>query len=89
MRKYELVCLIQPDLDEAAFNGVLDRVKGWVTESGGTWTKWMFGASAGSLTQSASNARANTCSSTCHSRQPRLPDWNRTCVTPKRSCGTC
>ena len=36
MRKYELVCLIQPDLDEAAFNGVLDRVKGWVTESGGS-----------------------------------------------------
>ncbi len=36
MRKYELVCLIQPDLDELAFNGVLDRVKGWVTESGGT-----------------------------------------------------
>lgn len=39
MRKYELVCVIQPDLDEAAFNGVLDRVKGWVTESGGSVDK--------------------------------------------------
>ncbi len=39
MRKYELVCLIQPDLDEAAFNAVLDRVKGWVTESGGSVDK--------------------------------------------------
>ncbi len=39
MRKYELVCLIQPDLDEAAFNGVLDRVKGWVAESGGNVDK--------------------------------------------------
>lgn len=39
MRKYELVCVIQPDLDEAAFNGVLDRVKGWVTESGGNVDK--------------------------------------------------
>jgi small subunit ribosomal protein S6 len=39
MRKYELVCLIQPDLDEAAFNGVLDRVKGWITESGGSVDK--------------------------------------------------
>ncbi|MGE5072473.1 MAG: 30S ribosomal protein S6 [Anaerolineae bacterium] len=39
MRNYELVCLIQPDLDETAFNGVLDRVKGWVTESGGTVDK--------------------------------------------------
>ncbi len=39
MRKYELVCLIQPDLDEAAMNGVIDRVKGWVTESGGSVDK--------------------------------------------------
>ena len=39
MRKYELVCLIQPDLDEAAFNGLLDRVKGWVAESGGNVDK--------------------------------------------------
>ena len=39
MRKYELVCLIQPDLDETAFNGALDRVKGLVTESGGNVDK--------------------------------------------------
>ena len=39
MRNYELVCVIQPDLDEAAFNGVLDRVKGWVTDSGGVVEK--------------------------------------------------
>ena len=39
MRSYELICVIQPDLDEAAFNGVLDRVKGWVTESGGSVDK--------------------------------------------------
>ncbi len=35
MRKYELMCIIQPDLDETAFNGVLDKVKGWVGELGG------------------------------------------------------
>jgi small subunit ribosomal protein S6 len=39
MRKYELVCLIQPDLDEAALNGVIERVRGWVTEAGGTVDK--------------------------------------------------
>ncbi|MGE5074090.1 MAG: 30S ribosomal protein S6 [Anaerolineae bacterium] len=39
MRKYELVCLIQPDLDETAFNGVLDRVKGWVSDAGGSVDK--------------------------------------------------
>ena len=39
MRKYELVCIIQPDLDETAFNGVLDKVKGWVSESGGSVDK--------------------------------------------------
>jgi len=39
MRKYELMCVIQPDLDENAFNGVLDRVKGWISESGGSVDK--------------------------------------------------
>lgn len=39
MRKYELVCIIQPDLDEVAFNGVLEKVKGWVSESGGSVDK--------------------------------------------------
>jgi small subunit ribosomal protein S6 len=39
VRKYELVCLIQPDLDETAFNAVVERVKGWVAESGGSVDK--------------------------------------------------
>ena len=39
MRSYELVCIIQPDLDETAFNGVVDRVKGWISESGGSVDK--------------------------------------------------
>jgi small subunit ribosomal protein S6 len=39
MRNYELVCIIQPDLDEAAFNGLVDRVKGWVSDSGGEVAK--------------------------------------------------
>ena len=39
MRKYELVCILQPDLDENAFNGVIEKVKGWVSESGGNVDK--------------------------------------------------
>jgi small subunit ribosomal protein S6 len=39
MRKYELICVIQPDLDEAAFNTVVEKVKGWISESGGTIDK--------------------------------------------------
>ena len=39
MRKYELVCILQPDLDETAVNGTLDRVKGWVSDAGGTVDK--------------------------------------------------
>ncbi len=35
MRKYELVCIVQPELDETAFKGAVERVQGWVTESGG------------------------------------------------------
>jgi small subunit ribosomal protein S6 len=36
MHKYELVCVIHPDLDEAAFNGVIEKVKGWIVETGGS-----------------------------------------------------
>ena len=39
MRKYELVCVIHPDLDETAFNGVIEKVKGWIIEAGGTADK--------------------------------------------------
>jgi small subunit ribosomal protein S6 len=39
MRNYELVCIIQPDLDETAFKGAVEKVQGWVTESGGTVDK--------------------------------------------------
>lgn len=35
MRDYELVCVIQPDLDETALDGVIERVKGWITEAEG------------------------------------------------------
>lgn len=35
MRNYELICVIQPDLDETALNEVIDKVKDWITEAGG------------------------------------------------------
>ena len=39
MRKYELVCIVHPDLDEAAFNGIVEKVKGWVVETSGSVDK--------------------------------------------------
>ena len=39
MRNYELVCIVQPELDETAFKAVVDRVSTWVTESGGSVDK--------------------------------------------------
>jgi small subunit ribosomal protein S6 len=39
MRSYELVCIIQPDLDETAFNEAVEKVKGWVSEAGGSVDK--------------------------------------------------
>ena len=39
MRKYELVCIIQPELDETAFKGAVERVSNWVTEAGGNVDK--------------------------------------------------
>ena len=35
MRNYELVCIVQPDLDETAFNEAVERVKSWVSDAGG------------------------------------------------------
>ena len=39
MRKYELVCVVHPDLDETAVNGVIEKVKGWIGEAGGSLDK--------------------------------------------------
>lgn len=39
MRDYELVFIVHPDLDETAFNDVVERVQGWITEAGGSVTK--------------------------------------------------
>ncbi len=39
MREYELVFIIHPDLDENASNDVLEKVKNWITEAGGTINK--------------------------------------------------
>jgi small subunit ribosomal protein S6 len=39
MRKYELVCIFHPDLDEAAMTAAVEKIKGWITEFGGTVDK--------------------------------------------------
>jgi small subunit ribosomal protein S6 len=35
MRNYELMCVIQPDLDETALNEAIERIKTWISEAGG------------------------------------------------------
>jgi small subunit ribosomal protein S6 len=35
MREYELIYIVHPDLDESAFNDVIERVTNWIKESGG------------------------------------------------------
>ena len=39
MNDYELVLVVHPELDENAFNELLEKVKGWITEAGGQVTK--------------------------------------------------
>lgn len=39
MRNYELVFIVHPDLDENAFKDIVNRVQGWITESGGSVNK--------------------------------------------------
>jgi len=36
MRNYEVVVIAQPDLDEAALAGLVEKIKGWITDGGGT-----------------------------------------------------
>lgn len=35
MRKYELAFIVHPELDDSAFNDVVEKVKGWITQNGG------------------------------------------------------
>jgi small subunit ribosomal protein S6 len=35
MRNYEVAFIVHPDLDDNAFKEVLDRVQGWITDTGG------------------------------------------------------
>ncbi len=39
MREYELVFIVHPELDENAFKEVVEKVRGWITEAGGTVSK--------------------------------------------------
>lgn len=36
MRKYELIFIAHPDLDEAAMTSLIEKVQGWIIGSGGT-----------------------------------------------------
>jgi len=35
MRQYELITIIQPDLDEESTNGVIERIQSMITDNGG------------------------------------------------------
>ncbi len=35
MRSYELMFIVHPEQDETEFNEVVEKVKGWITDSGG------------------------------------------------------
>lgn len=39
MRKYELIFIIQSELDETAIEAIIEKVKGWITEAGGAIDK--------------------------------------------------
>ncbi len=39
MRNYEIIIIVHPDLDENALTGVVDKVKGWINDAGGTIAK--------------------------------------------------
>ncbi len=36
MRKYELVVIVTPEFDEEATSEIIDKIKGWISDSGGS-----------------------------------------------------
>ena len=39
MRDYEIIFIVHPELDETNFTETVEKVQGWIIESGGTITK--------------------------------------------------
>ena len=39
MREYEVVVIVQPDLDDTAFAEIVTRISGWIKDSGGEVSK--------------------------------------------------
>lgn len=39
MRAYELVFIVHPELDDTMFKDLIEKVKGWITDSGGQVSK--------------------------------------------------
>jgi len=39
MREYEVVVIFQSDLDENTINGLVERITGWINDSGGSVTQ--------------------------------------------------
>jgi len=39
LRAYELVFIVHPDLDDSMFKELIEKVKGWITDSGGQVSK--------------------------------------------------
>lgn len=42
MRQYELILILQPDMDEEASTGVIERIKSLITDNGGEILKTDF-----------------------------------------------
>jgi len=42
MRDYELILIIQPDLEDTSVNELVEKVKGWIVEAGGSIVKVDF-----------------------------------------------
>lgn len=39
MRNYEIMIVVHPDLDDVALSNLIDKVKTWITDAGGDFSK--------------------------------------------------
>lgn len=65
MRDYELIIIIHPDQDETAVNALIEKVKGWLKDSGGAVQEVENWADGQWLMRSRKNAKAIMSYSKC------------------------
>ena len=89
MRNYEVVFIVNPDLDETALTGVVDQVKAWITDAGGTVEKVdLWGKRRMAYLIRKQREGQYVLLTVCNSLPPLPPNSNAICGSWNPLCGS-